>query len=696
MTLRTCRLAFALVIAGAVLGCQDRTSGTSAGYRELGDLPALRERGAIRILTPPLADTEGLPRQGHLIRLEQELIEAFVRLEGLEPLWIWVDERDDLIPALLDGRGDVIAANLTATPNRRELVAFGAPLTTVRERIVSGPDAPAIESVDDLTGREVVVRASSSYVETLETLLIENPDIYAAAAPEDMETEEILYRVSQGEFDVTLADDRIIRDVQAYLPDLRVGPEVTGDREIAWAFRPDNSELIDAADAFIYQYNPASDIPDRYTGDLDQIKQRGVLRVLTRNNPSTYFVYRGHVMGFEYDLAREFARRHGLHAQFIVVPTRAGLITWLVQGRGDIVAAGMTATEFRTDIGAQFSRPYAFISEIVVARPGDSTLVAPSDLSGRTIVVRRGSSYWQTAVGLQERGIDVQLVAASEALETEDIIDGVASGEHDLTIADSNILDIELTWREDIIGAFSLGDSIGHAWAMRETDAQLKAAVDAFFSAEYRGEFYNITRRKYFNPSMRVRRHATSRAALTGVLSPYDELFRNYANRYQVDWLLVAAQSYQESRFDPDVVSFAGAVGLMQVMPGTGRELGFESLHEPEQGVHAGVMYLYRLYNRLDEIPDDEDRLWFSLAAYNAGLGHVNDARRLAVELGRDPDVWFGEVAEVMPLLQKREYYSRARHGYCRCTEPVDYVARIRDRYRAYSDAIADSAQASP
>jgi membrane-bound lytic murein transglycosylase F len=395
-------------------------------------------------------------------------------------------------------------------------------------------------------------------------------------------------------------------------------------------------------------------------------------------------------------LAREFAKRHGLHAEFIVVPTRAGLLTWLQQGRGDIVAAGMTATAVRADLGVQFSRLYAYVSEIVVARPADSMMVGPADLGGRTVVVRRGSSYWDTVRALQEQGIAVELVAASEALETEDIIDGVARGDYDLTIADSNILDIELTWREDIVAAFSVGDSLEHAWAMREADAELKAAVDSFFRAEYRGEFYNITRRKYFNSSMRVRRHATARSALTGILSPYDELFRNYANRYQIDWVLVAAQSYQESRFDPTVVSFAGAVGLMQVMPATGRELGFESLHDPDQSVHAGVMYLYQLYNRFDEIPDDEDRLWFALAAYNAGRGHVNDARRLTAELGGDPDVWFGEVADVMPLLSKREYHSRTRHGYCRCREPVDYVTRIRDRYRAYSEAMNEAADEAP
>ena len=187
---------------------------------------------------------------------------------------------------------------------------------------------------------------------------------------------------------------------------------------------------------------------------------------------------------------------------------------------------------------------------------------------------------------------------------------------------------------------------------------------------------------------MQVRICSTARSARTGALSPYDNLFRSYAERYRFDWRLIAAQSYQESRFDPTVVSFAGAVGLMQVMPRTGAEMGFSALREPEVGVHAGVLYLRRVHDWLDDVPSQDDRLWFALAAYNAGLGHVNDARRLTAELGGDPNVWFGGVADVMPLLRKREYYSRARHGYCRCLEPVRYVESIRDRQRAYAAAV--------
>jgi membrane-bound lytic murein transglycosylase F len=680
-----------VVLVTALFGCEGPSIELAGdAYVELGDLPDLDERGAIRVLSPRLGDASGLPRRGHRARLERELVEAFAASRGLEPVLVSVDEHEDLIPALQEGHGDIIAAMLTVTPARQRQVAFSAPLSFVRERVVTRDEPPYVEGLADLAGREVAVRRSSSYWETLEAVQAQHPGVEPLAVPEDLETEEILYGVSTGRFDVTVADDRLIDDVLAYLPNLRVGLPLTDDREIAWAVRSENPELLAAVDSFVLQFNPASDRPERYTGDLTEIKQRKVLRVLTRNNPSTYFVLHGRIMGFEYDLAREFAERHGLHAEFIVVPTRAGLFSWLRQGRGDIVAAGITATQARGRRDLSFSRPYHYVSEVLVARAADSTLSSPLDLAGRTIVVRQSSSYWETVETLRDGGIDVELLPAPEGLETEEIIDAVARGEYDLTVADSHLLNIELSWRDDIVDAFTLRDSVRHSWVVRQGDDELRAAVDSFFNAEYRGTFYNVTRGKYFGNSKRERTHATARSARTGTISPYDDLIRRYSGTYDFDWRLISAQAYQESRFDPSVVSFAGAIGLLQLLPRTAQELGFDDPRIPEQGVHAGVMYLRHLYDRLDDVPDPEDRLRFALASYNAGFGHVSDARRLTAELGGDPDVWIGGVEDVMPLLMKREYHSRTRYGYCRCLEPVRYVRLIGERYRAYSDAVAE------
>jgi membrane-bound lytic murein transglycosylase F len=214
--------------------------------------------------------------------------------------------------------------------------------------------------------------------------------------------------------------------------------------------------------------------------------------------------------------------------------------------------------------------------------------------------------------------------------------------------------------------------------------------VNAYLDSTVRGTFYNLTKTKYFGNPKSSRRYVTGRAVRTGSLSPYDELTRRYADRYGFDWVTITAQMYEESRFDPNAVSFAGAVGLMQLMPQTARGFGFRSLRDPAVNIHAGTRYLRHVYDLLDDVLDPSERFWFALASYNAGLGHIDDARRLAEEEGRNPDIWFGHVAEVAPLLQRRSVHRRFQHGYCRCNEPVAYVRKIRERYQAYQSVVGE------
>jgi membrane-bound lytic murein transglycosylase F len=326
-----------------------------------------------------------------------------------------------------------------------------------------------------------------------------------------------------------------------------------------------------------------------------------------------------------------------------------------------------------------------------VARPSESTLTHPAQLAGRTVVVRRSSSYWQTLQALRRRGIRLRLEAAPEELETEEIIDSVASGAYDLTVADSHILAIQRSWLDDVRGVMALTDSVPHGWAVRENQPELLAAIDSFIHQEYRGRFYNLLHRRYFGNPARIRRETAGRPTRTGRISPFDSLFQVFADRYDFDWRLIAAQAYQESQFNPRARSFAGALGLMQVLPRTGREMGIDSLRVPAHGIRAGVMYLNWLRDQLPDSVTGGDRIWFALAAYNAGWGHLMDARRLARALGRDPDVWFGSLDAVMPLLARARYHRRARYGYCHCGQPVRYVRDIRLRYQAYVAATADS-----
>jgi membrane-bound lytic murein transglycosylase F len=222
------------------------------------------------------------------------------------------------------------------------------------------------------------------------------------------------------------------------------------------------------------------------------------------------------------------------------------------------------------------------------------------------------------------------------------------------------------------------------AYAVRKENPDLLGFMDDFV-LDIRGSLeLNDAVNRYFRQNRALPRVKERRAAITGRLSPYDEIFKTYAKRYGLDWRLMVAQAYQESRFDAAAESWAGAIGIFQLLPSTGHELGFYDLRNPQPGIHAGIKYMHLLVERLSSRVPLKHRLRFALAAYNAGYGHVQDARRLAEELGFDSTKWFGHTERAMLLLREPEYYRRARFGYVRGTETVKYVSEIQNRYDHY------------
>ena len=685
---RGCLLLLALLV---VVACDmpDEDGHDPSATGPAGDLDTIVERGTLRALRPQLVLSEHLPREGFSLDFEVDLIDAYARSRGLEIEWVYVESHVDLFPALLEGRGDLIAGNLTVTPQRKQQMRFTVPVAIAREQVVTRIDDGSIESIDDLVGRRIAIRPSSSFRATVDELVQSHPGIEIEDVPEKFDTEEIIRRVAVGDYDLTVADSNLIQAVLGYRDDVRSAIDLTDDRPIAWAVRPTSRKLLQDLNMYLTEAQLTDRVGSFATEDLETIEKRRVLRVLTRNNAASYFLYRGELVGFEYEFIREFARQQGLRLEIVVPPNSEDLLPWLVEGRGDIVAAAMTPTAGRRAQGVSFSKPYNFVSQVLVARSDEGELNGPLDLNGRQVVVRRSSAYWTTLEQLRFSGVDFELIAAPEELETNEIIAHVAAGAFDLTVADSNTLDLELTWRDDVKGVFALTEEKPQAWAVRGTNPGLLAAVDQYIGREYRGLFYNVIYDRYFTDERRIRRHRAERASHGGVLSPYDAIVRRYAEQYGFDWRMIVALMYQESRFDPEAQSFAGARGLMQVLPRTAEQLGFENeqAHDPEVGIHAGIRYLAWVRDRFDDELPVRDRMWFTLAAYNAGFGHVNDARRVAADEGLNPNRWFGNVERAMLLLSRPQYARGARFGYCRCTEPVNYVREILNRYNAYLES---------
>jgi len=295
------------------------------------------------------------------------------------------------------------------------------------------------------------------------------------------------------------------------------------------------------------------------------------------------------------------------------------------------------------------------------------------------VSVRKSSSYYETLSNFKDNlGFKIDLLP--EDLETEEI-----TGKIPATVADSNIVQLELTYNNKIRSAGPLGDVVEIGWVMRKGQRDLKTAIDAFITKLYKATFYNLMVSKYFKDAKRTRTDQKLRADKGGRLSPYDDLVKKHSRTYEFDWRLITSQMYQESGFDPKVKSWLGAKGLMQVMPRTAQELKIDDVENPDKGILAGAKLMARYSNYFNSADiSAKDRIRFTLASYNCGPGHVSDARELAKEMGLDPNKWFGNVEKSMLMLSKRDIAKKVRYGYCRCEEPVNYVSQIQNRYDHY------------
>jgi membrane-bound lytic murein transglycosylase MltF len=424
-----------------------------------------------------------------------------------------------------------------------------------------------------------------------------------------------------------------------------------------------------------------------WTGDLDGMFQRRVIRVLVPYSKTLYFVDLGGTQrGISYDAMRAFEtqlnrKRPGalpVHVVFVPV-SRARLIPELLAGHGDVVAADLTITPERRRQVA-FTLPAARdVDEVIVTGPRAPPLRAIDDLAGKEIYVNRASSYYEHLVALdtanRARGLaPMRLLEAPGHFETEDLLEMVNAGLVRIVVADGYLARLwknnfpAITVRDDLV-VNSSGDI---AFAVRPGNPRLRTELDEFLKTHRQGTLFgNVTLNKYLADSRWVR-NATTDAELAKFTRLVD-LFKRYGDRYQIDWLLMAAQGYQESQLDQARRSAVGAIGVMQVMPATAKELGVGDVTQLEPNIHAGVKYIRFLVDQYfrDEPMDGLNKVLFAFASYNAGPARVRQLRREAQSKGLDPNLWFDNVERI----------AAARIG----RETVQYVANIYKYYIAYT-----------
>lgn len=414
---------------------------------------------------------------------------------------------------------------------------------------------------------------------------------------------------------------------------------------------------------------------------LEEIIERGELRVLSRYGPTSYYVKGDQLAGFEYDLAQRFADHLNVKLKIIVPDNLGNMLDLIEQGNADIAAAGLTITPARKDL-IRFGPVYQEVTQQLVYRRGSKRPKNITALNDGHLEVVAASSHVEQLTSHQQEVPELNWTENNE-LDSSGLLELVQLELIDYTVADSNEIAANQSLFPELRVAFNISEPQALAWAMPfSDDGSLYSEMAIFFEAiEESGDLDRLIE-KYYGHIRRfdyVDTRAIHRRILTH-LPEYQALFEHAAREFNFDWRLLAAISYQESHWDPKAVSSTGVKGLMMLTQATAKQMNADNREDPAQSIYAGAKYLSSIRDRLPERIIEPERTLMALASYNIGLGHLEDARILTQKNGKNPDLW-SDVKVYLAKLSKKEWYSQTRHGYARGGEPVRYIENIRRYY---------------
>ena len=414
---------------------------------------------------------------------------------------------------------------------------------------------------------------------------------------------------------------------------------------------------------------------------LDQVVEVGELRVVTRHSPTTYFVGPDGPAGPEFDLVRGFAEQLGVSLVVSTVDNVSEILPQLISGESHMAAAGLSITESRREY-LSFGHPYDTVDMHLIYKLGTGKPRSIEEAIGRSIEVVAGSSHSDMLASLSQVYPELEWSENAD-VEVADLMEKVAHGELDFTVADSTEFNIQRHFYPDLRVALDLEIADPIAWAYRKGDGdRLLARADDYLIkaersgllAQVRDRYYGHTKKFDYVGTRAFIRHFDSR------LPRYRPWFEEAGELNGVDWRLLAAIGYQESHWRSHAVSPTGVRGIMMLTEATADYLDIDDRMDPESSIFGGARFYARQTERIADSVEEPDRTWMALAAYNVGFNHIKDARQIVEWQGGDPDTWI-DISKALPLLAKREWYSRVKYGYARGWEPVLYVNNIRSYY---------------
>ncbi len=441
---------------------------------------------------------------------------------------------------------------------------------------------------------------------------------------------------------------------------------------------------------------------NNYTISYNDIEARGKLIAVTNYNSTDYFIYKGNPIGFQKELLQELATSLNLALEIKVNNDLEDCFKGLNDGRYDIIAIGLTTTKERKDT-VNFTKAISTTKQVLVQHKPegwqkmnkkqlDTLLIRKSfELANKTLYVEKGSSFKSRLQNLSEEiGSYINIIEPTD-LSVEELITKVSKGEIDYTVSDEHIAMVNSTYYDnlDISTQISLEQNL--AWALRKGEDTLLNKINNWLGKFSHSKKYALLYTKYYKNKRSTNRNMKGYfSGIGGEISQYDDIIKVYSNEIDWDWRLLASLIYQESRFNNNSRSWAGAFGLMQLMPNTADRFGIDSLASPNANIQAGVRYIKWLEKQLKSIEDSTERSKFILASYNVGLGHVFDARRLAKKNGKNPDIWTGNVDYYLLNKSKPKFYLDpvVKYGYCRGSETYKYVSQICTRYNHYKNLV--------
>ena len=439
--------------------------------------------------------------------------------------------------------------------------------------------------------------------------------------------------------------------------------------------------------------------------DLDSIRKRGRLIAVTDLNSTDYFIYKGEPMGFNYELLKSFSDNLGIDLEIITENQPEHAYALLGSGEADLLALSLNAdSSGGKDI--LFTDPIGETRQVLVQKKPDNwrSLTADDldkklirnqlDLTGKTIYVQQGSTHARQLLS-QAREIGDSINIIEVPFESEKLIQHVASGEIEYTVCDENLAIVNATYYPEIDVSTPVSLQQNIAWGVRKSNSvALLSELNRWLTIYKRTGSYALLYAKYFrNPRSISIIRSDFYALNTGKVSPYDDMIRHFSAIINWDWRLLASLICQESHFDPAVESYSGAFGLMQIMPGTGKNFGIDITASPENNLKAGIRYINWLHSIFNaRISDEKERINFILAAYNAGPGHILDAMKLAEKNGMDPQKWDGNVAKWLLKKSEPQYYQDTvvKNGYFRGKESVNFVSQVLERFEHYKNIIPE------